>query len=53
MLTKQTREAQVLLASSTMKYMPRNRGVRIDYKTYHPFPAKVMKTTHNEWMYLN
>ena len=32
-----TREAQVLLAGSIMKDLPRNRAVQMGYKTYYPF----------------
>ena len=38
-----TRETQVLLAGSTMKYLSRNRGVRMGYKIYYLFyMARIM-----------
>ena len=34
-----TREAQVLSAGSTMKDLPRNRGLRMGYKSFQTFMA--------------
>jgi hypothetical protein len=43
MLTKLAWDALVLLAGSTMKDLPRNRGVQMGYKAYYPFIYSLTK----------